>query len=93
MQRDDKLFHHETMATTRRLIEQTGDVDPSVALAAALRHACLLAIQQETRCGLFEVAVRETYRDLVHELLQRAKEPAAETHPAAVVLPFVRRAV
>jgi hypothetical protein len=91
MTNDESMFQRETQATVRRLDEQLAGVDPAVALAAAIRFAALLALRQRTRPGLFEAAMRETYRDLVHELVQRAKA-RDDARPVAEVLPF-RRAV
>ncbi len=92
MQSDDQVFHDDVTATARRLDAQLEGIDPAVALAAVLRLSALLAIRRQTRRGLFEVAVSDAYRDVVHELTQRARVAREDARPVAAVLPF-RRAV
>jgi hypothetical protein len=67
MQRAEREFVDEVRAAAGRLRKELGDASPAVALAAALRLAAELALEQRVRPGLFEEGAREHFLRVDHE--------------------------
>lgn len=88
----EKAFHEETTRLARELVRQLVEVDPAIALAAAVKAVATLAIRKGTRVGNLVLAVEQGYLARRHELDERVRQAKLEARESAQVIPF-RRAV